>query len=328
MTKTGNYKTPTLSIIVPVYKVEQYLPVCIDSIRVQTFTDWELILVDDGSPDGSGAICDRYAARDSRIKVVHKSNGGVSAARNDALDIARGRYITFVDSDDCIDIPTTYEDNIEILETHPEVGIVQYPGGESEANTNVYSGKADILEAIVKWHITGYLWDKVFRACIFENIRLPEGVQFAEDTWCLIDMADCAQAVYVSDKGHYFYRKRDDSAVNTFTATQCLDLFRMSHHLLHKLQETAGVSVAVRTGYFMTTYRRLLDAKIVNDDMPGFKGYITELSATPPTPHIRQLANCALSVKLKLWLLMMKCIGVKRFANCYVRFVRWRTWRT
>ena len=312
--------TPVLSIIVPVYKVEQYLPACIDSIRAQTFTDWEMILVDDGSPDGSGAICDRYATQDSRIKVIHKPNGGVSAARNDALDIARGRYITFVDGDDCLDIPTTYEDNIEILETHPEAGIVQYPGGESEANTNVYSGKADILEAIVKWYITGYLWDKVFKACIFDNIRLPEGVQFAEDTWCLIDMADCAQAVYVSDKGHYSYRKRDDSAVSTFTATQCLDLFRMSYHLLHKLQETAGVSVVVRTGYFMTTYRRLLDARIANADRIDSSAYMDDMAGN--VPGWKWLLCRTLPPKQRLWLLLMKCIGVRRFANCYVRFVR------
>lgn len=314
--------TPVLSIIVPVYKVEQYLPACIDSIRAQTFTDWELILVDDGSPDGSGAICDRYATQDSRIKVIHKPNGGVSAARNDALDIARGRYITFVDSDDCIDIPTTFYDNIGILETRPEVDIVQYPIGSGYVSTNTYVGKASILEAIVQWHITGYLWDKIFRACIFDNIRLPQGVQFAEDTWCLIDMADCAQVVYVSDKGHYFYRKRDDSAVSTFTATQCLDLFRMSYHLLHKLQETAGVSVVVRTGYFMTTYRRLLDARIANADRIDSSAYMDDMAGN--VPGWQWLLRRTLPPKQRLWLLLMKCIGVRRFANCYVRFVRRR----
>lgn len=318
--------TPVLSIIVPVYKVEQYLPACIDSIRAQTFTDWELILVDDGSPDGSGAICDRYATQDSRIKVIHKPNGGVSAARNDALDIARGRYITFVDSDDCIDIPTTFYDNIGILETRPEVDIVQYPIGRGYVSTNTYVGKAGILEAIVQWHITGYLCDKIFRACIFDNIRLPQGIQFAEDTWCLTDMADCVQAVYVSDKGHYFYRKRDDSAVWTFTATQCLDLFRMSYHLLHKLQETDGVSVKVRTGYFMTTYRRLLDARIANADRIDSSAYMDDMAGN--VPGWKWLLCRTLPPKQRLWLLLMKCIGVRRFANCYVRFVRWRTWRT
>lgn len=112
-------ETPILSIIVPVYKVEQYLAECIESILAQTLTDWELILVDDGSPDGSGAICDRYAAHDGRIKVIHRPNGGVSAARNDALNIARGRYITFVDGDDYLGSISTYEENVEILETHP-----------------------------------------------------------------------------------------------------------------------------------------------------------------------------------------------------------------
>lgn len=118
---------PILSIIVPVYKVEQYIGACIESILKQTLTDWELILVDDGSPDRSGAICDEYAARDCRIQVLHKENEGVSAARNAALDIASGKYVTFVDSDDEIGSSTTYEENVAILEENSEVDIVQYP---------------------------------------------------------------------------------------------------------------------------------------------------------------------------------------------------------
>lgn len=95
--------SPKVSVIVPVHKVEKYLPECIDSILAQTFTDFELILVDDGSPDSSGKICDDYASRDSRIRVFHKENGGVSSARNLGMDNARGEWIMFVDSDDTID---------------------------------------------------------------------------------------------------------------------------------------------------------------------------------------------------------------------------------
>ena len=91
-----------LSIVVPVYNVEKYLPACIDSLRGQTLKDIEIILVDDGSPDGSGAICDRAAAEDPRIRVIHKANGGVSAARNDGLAAAGGEYVIFVDSDDYV----------------------------------------------------------------------------------------------------------------------------------------------------------------------------------------------------------------------------------
>ena len=92
--------TPKISCIVPVYNVEKYLRRCVDSILNQTFTDFELILVDDGSPDNSPAICYEYAVKDSRIKVIHKVNGGVSSARNVGLDVAKGEWICFVDSDD------------------------------------------------------------------------------------------------------------------------------------------------------------------------------------------------------------------------------------
>ena len=93
---------PTISVIVPVYKVEKYIHRCVDSILSQTFQDFELILVDDGSPDNSGAICDDYAAKDSRVRVIHKENGGLSSARNAGIDAAQGEYLFFLDSDDVI----------------------------------------------------------------------------------------------------------------------------------------------------------------------------------------------------------------------------------
>ena len=99
---------PIVSIIVPVYNVEKYINRCIDSILAQTFTDWECILVVDGSPDKSGEICDEYSARDSRIRVIHKPNGGVSSARNVGINLATGEWITFVDSDDFIDADSLF----------------------------------------------------------------------------------------------------------------------------------------------------------------------------------------------------------------------------
>lgn len=94
---------PTISIIVPVYKVEAYLHRCVDRLLAQTFTDFELVLVDDGSPDKCPVICDEYAARDNRVHVIHKANGGVSSARNTGLDAACGKYIMFCDGDDYVD---------------------------------------------------------------------------------------------------------------------------------------------------------------------------------------------------------------------------------
>ena len=92
----------TISVIVPVYKVEPYINHCVDSILAQTYRDFELILVDDGSPDNCGKICDEYAKKDSRVKVIHKVNGGVSSARNMGLDNAKGEWITFIDADDYV----------------------------------------------------------------------------------------------------------------------------------------------------------------------------------------------------------------------------------
>ena len=110
--------SPKISIIVPVYKVEQYLRRCLDSIVAQTFTDWECILIDDGSPDNSGRICDEYAEKDKRFRVFHQENVGVSAARNKGLDEARGEWIGFVDSDDWIEkemYEYLYNDAIETM---------------------------------------------------------------------------------------------------------------------------------------------------------------------------------------------------------------------
>lgn len=101
-------KNPLISIIVPIYNVEKYLPDCLDSILAQTYQNLEILLIDDGSPDGSGAICDEYASRDSRFVVIHQPNSGVSVACNTGLDLATGDYITLVDSDDWVD-PTMYE---------------------------------------------------------------------------------------------------------------------------------------------------------------------------------------------------------------------------
>ena len=100
--------TPLLSIIIPVYNVSPYIGECLDSLQAQTFRDFEALLVDDGSTDGSGLICDRYAAADSRFKVIRKTNGGVSSARNAALDKCTGKYLTMLDPDDSVS-PDTYE---------------------------------------------------------------------------------------------------------------------------------------------------------------------------------------------------------------------------
>lgn len=187
---------PELSIIVPVYKVEKYLPRCIDSILAQTFGDFELILIDDGSPDGCGRICDEYARKDKRIVVIHQKNMGVSAARNAGLDIARGRYIGFVDSDDWIE-PQMYEVMMDaIRENGADMAVcgVRYADEDGKftradrLSEGVYT-RAGLLEDVFAMpnKLGGGCCNKVFDASKIASVRFKVGMTIAEDALYLFD---------------------------------------------------------------------------------------------------------------------------------------------
>lgn len=322
---------PELSIIVPVYKVEDYLSACINSILSQTFTDFELILVDDGSPDRSGAICDDYARRDSRIRVIHQANAGVSAARNAGLDVARGAFITFVDSDDMLGTPTTLEENLHILQTDRDIDIVQFRitsstdasfTEEQLPQEGKICGKVQLLLAIAAGSIAGYVWGKIFRCEVFRGIKFPNGITLAEDTWVLVDLVDNVETLYFSARGAYCYNQRASSAVHTFNPKKCLDLFRMSFHLFRamtKYTDTKGKQV---TSYFLLTYRRLLDARIAQKDSVDLSKELRFL--VPYVPKIKWAFGGAIGQKEKLWLVCIKLLGLRSFADLYVKFVRWR----
>lgn len=200
---------PELSIIVPVYKVEKYLPKCIDSILAQTFTDFELILIDDGSPDRCGEICDKYASIDSRIKVIHQKNQGVSAARNAGLDIATGTYLGFVDSDDWIE-PEMYEMMILTAEKEQSdiviCGIRHYNEEsmllfeEKLTTSGKYNGE-QMLKLLYSMPnvLGGCIWNKIYRFAKIEKIRYRVGVAFAEDRLYLFDVYSvCESGIKIS----------------------------------------------------------------------------------------------------------------------------------
>ena len=179
---------PEISIIVPVYKVERYLNECIDSILAQTFTDFELILVDDGSPDGCPALCDAAAAKDSRIRVIHKPNGGVSSARNAGLDTVRGNWIGFVDSDDSID-PSYYEKlHQAAVQSGAEIAIGDILYFEADGSLSGYQEKAlrtEVIsgdEAIHRMRLTPFihLTTRLHRRELFDTLRFPVGKNYED----------------------------------------------------------------------------------------------------------------------------------------------------
>lgn len=196
---------PELSIIVPVYKVELYLRRCIDSILAQTFRDFELILIDDGSPDNCGAICDEYAAKDSRIIVIHQENQGVSAARNAGLDIACGTYLGFVDSDDWIE-PEMYETMISTAEEKQVdvvvCGVAHYDdrGGylfQELVEEGLFSGiclRGTIYD--MPNRLGGGACNKIYRRSKVRNVRFRESISMAEDRMYLCDAFRSCEMAY------------------------------------------------------------------------------------------------------------------------------------
>lgn len=214
---------PQISIIVPVYKVEPYIRRCLDSIISQTFIDWECILVDDGSPDNCGKICDEYAKKDSRIIIIHKDNGGLSSARNAALDIAKGDYIMFVDSDDWVEsdfcevamdnlikkkadivvfgLNNIYYDNLEIVKTESHFTSRPRYVSISEAIKELIT-KEDV--------ICNFVWNKIYKRTLFNGIRFPVGREYEDQATTYLLMMK-AQTIFVSDEILYNYVKRIDS---------------------------------------------------------------------------------------------------------------------
>lgn len=217
---------PEFSIIVPVYNVEKYLNKCVDSILGQSFGDFELILIDDGSPDNCPAICDEYAKKDSRVKVIHKKNEGLSATRNAGLDVAIGEWIWFVDSDDCIhpqalEKAEKYLDGIDIL----NFGRIFYEDGEIAdftKNRVRYTGhtglakKEDICRLVSKACSTDllpYVWRNIYNREFLNKNKLSFvcGLQFAEDSAFNMEAFLKADKIFFAEEYLYAYCRRLNS---------------------------------------------------------------------------------------------------------------------
>lgn len=222
-----------VSVVVPVYNVEKYLEHCVESIVKQTYLNIEVILVDDGSTDSSGKLCDSLANRDARIKVIHKSNGGLSDARNRAIDEARGEYLYFVDSDDYIPL-----DSIEYLlkklkDSDSDIAI----GGmlttskldesviKKETYTLFLNNKEAVKELFYGSYYTTSASAKLYKASLFNGIRYPYG-KLNEDLFTTYKLLNRAEKVACSDKTVYYYYHRPGSIMNSAFNERKLDVVR------------------------------------------------------------------------------------------------------
>lgn len=208
-----------ISVIVPVYNVEDYLPKCLDSILNQTFVDFELILVDDGSTDVSGKICDEYAQLDERIKVIHQKNGGLSNARNSAVAIAKGKYYSFIDSDDWVDEHMLFEMYTQAVLNEADIVIAGHfiVNLDTSIKENIKVKAQRILNRIEATsliledkEIHSFAWDKLYRRELFEGIQYPENRVF-EDTATTYKLFNRAIRLVQMDKAYYYYLRRESS---------------------------------------------------------------------------------------------------------------------
>lgn len=226
------------SVIVPVYKVEGYLPACIESVLSQTFSDFELILVDDGSPDRCGQICENYKKKDNRIKVVHKQNGGLASARKAGIRIAEGDYVFNLDSDDLIEHDTLEYAYNKIQETNCEMVTFSYRWVQDGKTVNITNDGIDeglyerpdietyiypkILTDKNMEHISYYLSGKAVKRELLtpHQLNVNDKISLGEDLCCVIPCYLNAKSVYVSKKEAYLYTVREDSLSKEFKTKQ------------------------------------------------------------------------------------------------------------
>lgn len=209
-----------ISVIIPIYKVEEFLDKCISSVVNQTYYDLEIILVDDGSPDNCPQMCDVWASRDNRINVIHKPNGGLSDARNAGIQIAKGDFIAFVDSDDWI-APNMYQMMVDAIEKENAdicaCGIVvSYPESEKVLNIPEVVGDSKMILELI-YNDTQYpvaAWNKLYRRECWENFRFPNG-KICEDTFTTYLLVDHAKKIVQISEPLYYYRIRSNSIMTS-----------------------------------------------------------------------------------------------------------------
>ncbi|UKK50386.1 glycosyltransferase [Prevotella sp. E13-17] len=207
---------PKISIISPVYNVEKYICRCVDSIIAQTFTDWELILVDDGSPDTSGTICDQYASQDSRIRVIHKQNGGVSAARQTGLDASQGEYVIHADPDDWVE-PTMLEELYANAKAEDaDIVICDYYTNSGDRQVYIKQEPKSLDHDLLLHNLFGGLHgsccNKLVRRNRFMeyNIKFPFGINYCEDRFVIISLyCHNIKTAYLPEAFYHYYSNPD-----------------------------------------------------------------------------------------------------------------------
>lgn len=218
---------PLISVIVPIYNVEALLPRCVDSLLAQTYPHLEIILVDDGSPDGCGAICDAYAQKDGRIRVIHQANSGLAGARNAGLAVARGEYLGFVDSDDRV-APEMYETLLRhIQQAQADIAVcgryMELENGElipmfTCETAEVFDGREAVRRFLLSESLDAAAWDKLYRRSFFGDIQYPLHYVSEDVPVTSALLARAERVVHCGQPLYYYYQRPGSLSHSAFTA--------------------------------------------------------------------------------------------------------------
>lgn len=256
-----------VSVIVPVFNAEKYLRQCIDSILSQSYTDFELLLIDDGSKDKSGDICDEYARKDDKVRVFHKENGGVSSARNLGLDNAKGEWVTFVDSDDCLNSRA-----FDLMPNLPNVDLVICSYRVSKLYININENvilqesllkESEDLKNFIEFNLHRYYlctpWSKLFKRTNIGNLRFDVQIRFGEDTIFVLKYLSRMHSCYITDTLFYVYHP---SPLATFSKYKLSanEFFYTLHQILEAYRSLGvhSIDFEKRIFYLFSLYRQNL----------------------------------------------------------------------
>lgn len=311
--------TPLISVIVPVYNVKKYVVDCIQSICAQTYNNLEIILVDDGSTDGSEHICDDYKLKDGRVFIIHKENGGLSDARNVAIDVCNGDYITFIDGDDFVStdyIETLYHllasTNSQIAicghKDFYELPVTEYIKTDSFFE---YSPDEAIKEILINGKFTTSAWGKLYSAELFREIRYPNGRLF-EDLYTTWKTFDRASKIVFTPSQEYFYRQNPTGIMNSKFNPQKLDILYVHHSLISGLKERRPELVRYgyeRSGAYASIqlFAALKSGYSTLDDLKQFRVEIRK--------HFRYLLGGSYPNRIKLFGCIFSLPGILEFST-------------
>lgn len=317
---------PLISIVVPVYKVEKYLDRCLRSLTGQTYENLEILLVDDGSPDGSGAVCDAWAAKDSRIRVIHKENAGAGAARNTALELARGEFIGFVDSDDYIS-PHMYQHLMELMDDDTDITECHYLSTEQDdagfdeepRATARYTPQEAMLGNIRETVFTQLIWNKLYRRCTLEHVRFPVG-KTIDDEYFTYQALGNARSLVRSEMCCYAYRQQSGSVMHRPYSVKRLDGIQAKRERLHYLrQQMPELQYEGELDLFMgclITMQSCLSFLKGEEQKQGKKILYAALEEVTPLPIRKDLP---LKKKALLWAAQRSFEGTARTLNFLIR---------